>query len=306
LALYPKAGKDPETLVKHADQALYRAKDSQKNCFKFFTTELQEKISRRFSIENSLRIAVETDEIELVYQPQVHLATNKLAGFEVLVRWNNKEMGMISPAEFIPIAEETGLIDQLGEKILERSLQQFSLWQKKFPWLVEDQVKLSINLSPVQLADKTIAEKIISLIQRNSIKPEQVVLELTETALMQNSDRAKVCLEDLSNMGIAIALDDFGTGYSSITYLMDFPVSYLKIDVDFIKKIFFDDHYAKIVKGVIFLAKEIGLFVVAEGVESKEAFNFLIENKCNVAQGYFCGKPYYTNEAEEYLKGLTK
>ena len=270
IACYPLAGQDASTLAKNADIAMYRAKSTGRNKFQYFTNELNESHGRKTTIENGLQFSIERNELSLRYQPQYTVAEQKLAGMEVLVRWNNTELGEVSPGEFIPIAEKSHFITPLGDWIFKEAFQQIAAWQQHNPL----DIIFSINISPVQLTQTTLVKDLKNHIKENKIDPKQIQLELTETAIMSYSAAAENMLHELNALGITISIDDFGTGYSSLSHLKRLPVQALKIDRSFVKDITNDANDAMIVKSVISLAHSLNLGVVAEGVETEQQLQF--------------------------------
>lgn len=284
ISLYPNDGKDVETLVKKADSAMYQAKRNGTNRYQFYYSKQIEKISKKFEVEMHLRRAWEQKEFNLHYQPKLDLATGKIIGVEALIRWQHPEKGIIAPEDFIPLAEETGLIIPMGEWVLRTACLQNKAWQEAgLPSMV-----MSVNLSVRQLYQPNLVEMIRKVLIETALAPKYLELEITESMLMDTEHGLKV-LTKLKEIGIQISLDDFGTGYSSLHYLKDFPLDKLKIDQSFVRNCTKDNHDATIVKTIIAMAHQLKLKVVAEGVELKEHLVFLQRNLCNEAQGYlFC------------------
>lgn len=293
-ALYPKDGTDTSTILKNADSAMYKAKELGKNRFSLFNPEMYLKLERKTTIERILRTAIDNNELSIHYQPQYNAQNNEIFGFEALIRLNSKELGFISPLEFIPIAEETGYITELGKWVLNESCKQGVKWLKagyKFK-------SISINISPVDLQQPDFLENVKNILKDTAINPNIVELEITETVLMQSLDISIDILMKLMDMGIRIALDDFGTGYSSLSYLRKIPINTLKIDKSFIDNITSNKKEESIIKNIIQMAHSMDLKVVAEGVETGEQLSILKERKCDYIQGYYFSRPLPANQIE--------
>jgi diguanylate cyclase (GGDEF)-like protein/PAS domain S-box-containing protein len=297
VALYPKDGIDTNTILKNADSAMYKAKELGKNRFMLFDPEMYLKLERKTCIERILRTAIENNELSINYQPQYDAQNNEIFGFEALLRLNSKELGFISPLEFIPIAEECGYITKLGQWVLKESCRQSVKWLNagyKFK-------SISVNISSVDIQQPDFLENIKEIFQDTGISPNIVELEITETVLMQSLDSSIEILRKLMNMGIRIALDDFGTGYSSLSYLRKIPISTLKIDKSFIDNITSNKKEESIIKNIIQMAHSMDLKVVAEGVETEDQLSILKERKCNYIQGYYFSKPLPASDVEKLL-----
>ena len=297
IALYPKDGADTNTILKNADSAMYKAKELGKNRYMRFDPEMYLKLERKISIERILRTSIENNELSINYQPQYCTQNNEIFGFEALVRLNSEELGFISPLEFIPIAEECGFITKLGEWVLNESCKQSMRW-------INEGYKfnsISINISSVDLQQPDFLENVKDILERTSINPNIVELEITETVLMQSLDNSIEVLNKLMEIGIRIALDDFGTGYSSLNYLRKIPISTLKIDKSFIDNIISNKKEEAIINNIIQMAHTMDLKVVAEGVEREEQLSILKERKCDYIQGYYFSKPLPAGEAEKLL-----
>jgi diguanylate cyclase (GGDEF)-like protein/PAS domain S-box-containing protein len=297
IALYPKDGTDSNTILKNADAAMYKAKELGKNRSVLFDKEMYLKLERKTCIERILRTAIENNELSINYQPQYDTKNNEIFGFESLLRLNSKELGFISPLEFIPVAEECGYITQLGQWVIEESCKQSVKWLDegyKFK-------SISVNISSVDLQQANFLENIKKIINKTSIKPEILELEITETVLMESLDSSISILKKLMDMGIRIALDDFGTGYSSLSYLRKIPINTLKIDRSFIDNITSNQKEESIINNIIQMAHGMELKVVAEGVETKEQLSVLKERDCDYIQGYYFSKPLPASEIEKLL-----
>lgn len=280
--------KDSQELMRDADIAMYRAKANGKNCYAIFTPPMHLSVLKRLNLENDLRQALDRQELSLRYQPIVMLKTGKIVGFEALLRWEHPVQGIISPADFIPIAEEIGLINRIGLWALEQACHQMAIWQETHGC---QQLKMSVNLSPLQLKDPKIVEQILNALATNRLSPEQLTLEITESLLVDNFLATVNLLKDLRFHGIQISIDDFGTGYSSLSYLHRMPVDILKIDKSFIHHRCHDDYNYNIIKTIISLGEQLGLSVIAEGIETPEQLQELIRLGCIQGQGYWFSKP---------------
>jgi len=285
VALYPDDGSDPATLLKHADSAMYRAKEQGRNNFQFFTEELNRAIKERFDLESQLRRALERGQFELHYQPRVQLTTRRIIGAEALIRWHVPGRGMVSPATFIPVAEEIGLIGQISEWVLEAACTQNKRWlDAGLPCSV------SVNISPQQFRGDSLVPLIARILHETRLDSGSLEIEITESTVMHAGERMVEMLHAIKKLGVHIAVDDFGTGYSSLSYLKRFPVDRLKIDRSFVQHIA-DADDAVIVRAIIALGHNLGLKVLAEGVETEEQIAFLRANDCDELQGYYVSKP---------------
>ncbi|HLP99008.1 MAG TPA: EAL domain-containing protein [Sideroxyarcus sp.] len=295
IALYPEHATDIDVLMKNADAAMYRAKEDGRNNFKFFTPEMHFRANQIFSMEKDLRVALEQDQFTLVYQPQVELATGRICGVESLIRWKHPEKGFVSPAEFIPIAEETGQIVAIGEWVLNAACWRMANWQKQgmpeFP--------VSVNLSIRQLRQPNLGDVVARVLKQSGLKPECLELEITEGIMMADTKAAMDFLNRMRDMGVQMSIDDFGTGFSSLSYLKNLPVNKLKIDQSFVRDIETDESDAAIVRSVISLGHRLDMKVIAEGVETQEQLDFLRIRGCDEIQGYFFSRPL---TADDFLK----
>jgi EAL domain-containing protein (putative c-di-GMP-specific phosphodiesterase class I) len=288
-----------EAMMMQADLALYGAKDDGRNCYRFHSQDLDLEVRDRVRVADELRQALEHGDLELYYQPQVELATGRIIGLEALIRWNHQTRGLLTPASFIPIAERTGAILPLGRWIFESACQQLKLWHAEG---IAPPV-LSINVSGVQFKSAAELEREIeeSLI-RWGINPGDIELELTESVLMEATQRHSNTLQNLRQIGTKIAIDDFGTGYSSLKYLTQYPVNRLKLAQEFVFRVTVDYRNAAVVRAAIRLANELGLEVIAEGVETEAQVRFLLGAGCEQAQGYFFSRPVKVERATELLR----
>lgn len=298
IALYPNDGKDIDTLFKCADAAMYLAKQNGRNNYRFFTAEIQSRSARILSLENALRYAQSRGELSLHYQPQISLSDGKIVGVEALIRWHHPEFGMISPVEFIPIAEESGQILLIGEWVMRTAATRMKQWiDMGFPAM-----SVAVNLSAVQFHHAHLSRLVSTIIDEVKLPPWYLEIELTESVAAQNPLHAIETMNELSQKGIRLSIDDFGTGYSSLSYLKRFKVYKLKIDQSFIRDISVDPEDREIVKTIIALGKSLGLKTIAEGVETKEQLDFLKENGCDEAQGYYFSKPLSVTDLEVLLR----
>jgi len=286
IALYPADGDTAETLMRNADTAMYHAKESGRANFQFFSSQMTERVSRRLSTENDLRRALEQGEFTLHYQPLIDLATGRISGAEALLRWPQSDHCLMSPAEFIPIAEDTGLIIPLGEWVLLEACAQAQAWQTRHPGL-----RIAVNLSARQFRQKDLIGMIESVLGETGLAPALLELELTESMLMHHAEETVAILTRLDEMGVHLAIDDFGTGYSSLSYLKRFPIHSLKIDRSFVRDISSDPDDAAIVTAIVAMARSLNLSVTAEGVETEEQAAFLRSLACHQAQGFHLGRP---------------
>ncbi|GIU81492.1 MAG: hypothetical protein KatS3mg006_0556 [Pyrinomonadaceae bacterium] len=288
ISVFPKDCKNAQEAIKNASAALNRAKESKQETWFFFTEELNEKLLRRLEMEMGLRRAIETGELELYFQPKVDIPTAKIIGAEALLRWNHHESGMIMPSDFIPLAEETGLIIPIGDWVLKNAFHQCKIWADKGYNLT-----VSVNLSPQQLREKGFVEKVEKMIRETGVNPMFLELEITETILIKEPEKSAEVLNKLRKLGIKILIDDFGTGYSSLAYLKKLPIDGLKIDKSFIQDISSAafTSSAELVMAIVNLAHNLRLKVVAEGVETENQLKFLRFIRCDEAQGYLFGKP---------------
>ncbi|MEW6520511.1 MAG: EAL domain-containing protein [Thermodesulfobacteriota bacterium] len=297
ITLYPGDGEDVDMLLRNADVAMYHAKEIGRNTFQFFSAQMNQRAMEKLSIETDLKKAVERKELLLYYQPQVDLQTGRLAGVEALVRWLHPRLGMVPPSLFIPIAEETGLIVEVGEWVLQEACRQAVLWQRA--GLVP--VRMGVNISSLQFKQQGLAALVDQVLQQTGLAAGCLELELTESAIMQNVSQVNQTLIELKELGVNLSVDDFGTGYSSMSYLKRFPLDTLKIDRGFVMDITTDANDAAIIKAIIALSKSLGLKTIAEGVETAEQLAFLQKQGCDVIQGFFISMPLPVREAERYL-----
>ncbi|MBM7682800.1 diguanylate cyclase (GGDEF)-like protein/PAS domain S-box-containing protein [Pullulanibacillus pueri] len=286
ISLYPNDGEKIDDLIKKADSVMYQVKKAGRNSYQFYCSKQKDQSFRRLELETQLRKAISRDEFELYYQPKLELTTGKIVGAEALIRWNHPEKGLVSPGEFISIAEESGLIIPLGEWVLRTACMQLRTWQEKGIAPFE----VSVNLSVRQLYQPNLVERVRMILEETRLDPKYLELEITES-MMADSDHCLKVLNELKSLGVKISLDDFGTGFSSLHYLKEAPIDTLKIDQSFVRHCTVDGNDATIVKTVIAMAHQLNLEVIAEGVETKEQLIFLQRQLCNVAQGFLFSRP---------------
>lgn len=297
IALYPSDGSNFETLLQAADAAMYRAKHDGRNCYRFVTPEIQARSARNLELENALRYALRRNELEVYYQPQLDIKSERVIGAEALLRWNHPTMGMVSPAEFISIAEDSGQIVTIGEWVLRRALGQLKSWIEKGG----DPFIMAVNLSAIQFRHPQLVPLVLSILEELQLPAEYLELELTEGIAMENPLHAIELMDELHSHGIRMSIDDFGTGYSSLNYLKQFRIYKLKIDQSFIRDITENSEDKTIVNTIISMAHSLNMITIAEGVETAEQLAVLRENGCNEVQGYYFSKPLPAQEFEEYV-----
>lgn len=298
MAVYPSDGEDAETLMKHADVAMYRAKETGRNNYQFYTPAMNERALERLRLEGDLRLALEHGQFELYYQPQVDLRTGKINGMEALVRWQHPAYGMVAPARFIGLAEETGLIVPLGAWVICAACMQAKAWQDAGL----GELCVAVNLSARQFSQKDMIESIAGVLEACGLPPSCLEIELTESMIMDDVEHAIEILRDLAGLGVKISVDDFGTGYSSLAYLKRLPIDVLKIDQSFVRDISVDPDDAAIVATIISLAHSLRLHVIAEGVETTDQLAFLQGHGCDAMQGYLFSKPLPAADFEALLR----
>ena len=301
IALSATGYENPDDILRDADTAMYRAKDGGKARYALFDTTMHSRAVARLRLENDLRRAIEREEFRVAYQPIIDLETGRLVGFEALARWKHPERGIISPAEFIPLAEETGLIVQVGLQVLEESCRQMREWQLASP--SDAGLTVSVNLSAKQLAQPDLVEQIKQVLHRTGLDPRRLKLEITESVVMENADKATHLLNRLRELGVRLSIDDFGTGYSSLSYLHQLPVDTLKIDRSFVARMGEKDENLEIVRTIITLAGNVGMSVIAEGVETERQKAQLKRLGCQFAQGYLFSPPVDAEAAALLLPG---
>src|SRR6202023_1273484 len=282
IAMYPADGTDVQTLTKNADIAMYLAKEDGKNGFRFFTKDVKAQSIERLMLETGLRHALDRKQLSLHYQPKVDLGTGQITGVEALLRWRHPDLGMLPPMQFIPLAEETGLIVPIGRWVLKEACTQNMLWQHQglMP------VSMAVNLSPRQFMDESLLQDIDEALFASGMPPTLLQLEVTESMVMQNVPRAIKLLDTIRSRGIRLAIDDFGTGYSSMSLMKQFPIETIKIDRSFVRNLPDDCEDQAIAQAIISMGKALGRTVVAEGVETLEQATFLRDRGCDEMQGF--------------------
>jgi diguanylate cyclase (GGDEF)-like protein len=297
VSFYPEHGTDADTLIKHADTAMYKAKEKGGDRFEFYHPDMNFRSLERLHLENHLRKALSQNQITVHYQPIVDLETGQVFGTEALVRWQHPELGLVSPAEFVPLAEETGMIISLGNWVLRTACLQNKRWHDQ-----GHKLSVAVNISMQQFQHPGFIPMIREALEESGLEPNCLTLEITESVAMKNVGFVMNTIEELKRIGVQIAIDDFGTGYSSLSYLKRFRVHTLKIDRSFIRDITTDEDNAAIVTALIAMSQQMKMRSLAEGVETIEQLHFLKEKGCNEVQGYVYSKPLPAEEMEQLLK----
>jgi two-component system NtrC family sensor kinase len=298
ISLYPEDGRDVEALLSSADVAMYRAKAKGRNTHAFYTADMNARTHEFLRLESELRRAIDQNQLELHYQPQIDLASRAVVGAEALIRWRNPERGLISPADFIPLAEETGLIVPIGQWVLQTACSQAKRWQDQgYP-----PISMAVNISGRQFNQPAFVDMLDDIVKNSGLDPRWLELEITESVIMEDVDESIMTLTDLKIHGYHLSIDDFGTGYSSLSYLKRFPISKLKIDQSFVRDIAADENSAAIVSAIIALTKSMDLQIIAEGVETEEQVQFLINKGCFFGQGYLFSRPLPADEFERFCQ----
>jgi EAL domain-containing protein (putative c-di-GMP-specific phosphodiesterase class I) len=296
--MYPGDGEDEQTLMKNADLAMYFAKEEGKNNYQFFSGNTQSQAFERFTIETNLRRALENNELSLEYQAKVDFKTGMITGVEALLRWHNPSLGSVTPTQFIPVAEETGLIVPIGRWVIKTACAQNVAWQREgLP-----HVCVAVNLSLRQLMDDKLLEDIKAALDDSGMAPNLLELEITESMVMHNPARLIAVLTDIKKMGVRLALDDFGTGYSSLAQIKHFPIDTLKVDRSFIRNLPMDSEDRAIIEAIIAMGKTLSLTVVAEGVETMAQDNYLRQLICDEMQGFYFSKPIAPDKFADLLR----
>ncbi|HEX2789954.1 MAG TPA: EAL domain-containing protein [Steroidobacteraceae bacterium] len=298
IALYPQDGSDIEDLLVKADMAMYQAKDQGRNGFAFYGHSMAVRSLGRLELENDLRSAFQSGDFQIFYQPKVELASGAIIGVEALLRWHHATRGWIAPDVFIPVAEETGLIAELGDWVIRESCKQLNVWASEGL----GHLTIAVNVSVQQFARADFVESVLRALWQYGVKPEQLELEITESLLMRNVDDTTACMKRFRAAGVTLSIDDFGTGYSSLGYLRQFPVDSLKIDRSFVKDLHTSDDDAAICAAIIAMARELKLKVIAEGVANAEQLEFLRTHRCDQVQGYLISQPVPVRDLEQLLR----
>ena len=297
IAIYPDDANDMAGLLKHADQAMYIAKANGRNRFAYFTQSMQQEAQEKLTLSNDLRQALEYKELQVYYQPIVELASGRITKAEALLRWNHPEYGMVSPATFIPLAEESGEILEIGKWVFQEAIANIERWQQQFGLIVQ----ISVNVSPVQFNDESTHSVWLNKLMELGLPKKSLTIEITEGLLIKNSPRVKKRLLEFRNSGIEVSLDDFGTGFSSLSYLKQFDIDYLKIDISFIRNLAEDENDRALTEAIIVMAHKLGLKTIAEGVETEGQRDMLLKYGCDYVQGYLYSRPIPANEFEALL-----
>ncbi|MDP2829997.1 MAG: EAL domain-containing protein [Sulfuricellaceae bacterium] len=297
ISVFPFDGATPEDLIKNADAAMYKAKREGKNNIQFYSADLEAEMSDFYRLEQRLKLAIERDEFILHYQPQTELATGRVVAVEALVRWNSPDSGLVPPLQFIPVAEETGLIKAIGEQVLRKACTQWRAW---FDQGIE--LNMAVNVSPIQFRDDAFIGQLEKLLEEMHMPAANLEIEITEGVLMGGAEKALVKLNALHDMGISIAIDDFGTGYSSLQYLKDLPIDCLKIDASFVHGIHVNDKDMAIVRAIEALGRNLQMTTVAEGIEESTHYALLKDIGCTLGQGYFISRPAPADLLEPFLR----
>jgi diguanylate cyclase (GGDEF)-like protein len=298
IAMYPSDGSDVQTLTKNADMAMYLAKEDGKNDFRFFTKEVRNQSIERLTLETALRRALERNQFALHYQPKVDMATGQITGVEALLRWTHPELGVLPPMQFIPLAEETGLIVPIGRWVLKEACAQNMDWQRRGL----RPVSMAVNLSPRQFVDEHLLQDIDEALAASGMSPVLLQLEVTESMVMRNVSRAVKVLDAIQSRGIRLAIDDFGTGYSSMSLMKQFPIDTIKIDRSFVRDLPRDSEDQAIAQAIISMGKALGMTVIAEGVETAEQQAFLRDHACDEMQGFLFSKPLPAQQMADLLR----
>jgi len=298
LSIYPEDGLDAETLIKNADTAMYQAKENGRQSFKFFTPAMNVRAVERQSIEESLRCALDRQEFAVHYQPKINLRTGEIVGAEALMRWTHPIRGSVSPAQFIPVAEECGLILSIGNWVLREACRQARVWLDAGLPLGT----MAVNISAMEFRHEHFLEGVFAALRDSGLDPKYLELELTEGVLMKHAESTESILKALRAAGVQLAVDDFGTGYSSLSYLRRFSIDALKIDQSFVRQITSAPYDTGIVTAVISMGRSLKLRVIAEGVETQEEMAFLQAHQCDEAQGYYFSRPVPAAEFAKLLK----
>jgi EAL domain-containing protein (putative c-di-GMP-specific phosphodiesterase class I) len=281
----------------NADTAMYRAKELGRNNFQFYTPDMHREMQEKLTLQEGLRNALARQEVFLVYQPQIELRSGRVIGVEALIRWRHPTLGMVSPARFIPLAEESGLIVPLGDWVLRTACRQNKAWQDAGL----SRCTVSVNVSAKQFKEGGLIARVDAALTASGLEPQYLGLELTESLLMQDQDKAVAVMHELRAAGVQLSIDDFGTGYSSLSALKSFPIGHLKLDRSFVKDLPHDEDDKAITKAVISLGHQLGMKIVAEGVETAQQLAFLRENGCEEIQGYYFSKPLSAEEMAAFL-----
>ncbi|MFQ3248966.1 MAG: diguanylate cyclase (GGDEF)-like protein [Glaciecola sp.] len=292
VSLFPEHDANPEQLILKADMAMYKAKEEGKNTFEFYNKKLESKAFLQVKIERELREALNANELETFFQPKIELATGRIVGAELLIRWFKADKSSVPPDIFIPVAESTGLITHIGKMVIDSAIKHLKYWHSK--GIVD--LKLAVNLSVIEFQDTDLIQHLIDTVDANEDVGSQLIIELTESIFMEDKDRIRHIMERLSTRGVSFALDDFGKGYSSFSYLQILPIDYLKIDKSFLQNVTRDKQSAAIARTIIDVGHNLELDVIAEGIEDQETLDYVTKERCSMAQGYFLHRPMSSEE----------
>jgi len=298
IVIFPGDGEDSESLLQNAEESMYNVKNEGRNGYQFFKAAIQSSAINRLSMESEMRKAIEREEFVLHYQPQVDTETGKVLGMEALIRWVHPDKGMVPPFQFIPLAEDTGMIVPIGEWVMHEACRQNKVWQDTGL----TGLKVAVNLSARQFSDRQLLSKVGKVLDQTGLHSSFLEMEITESIIMNDIETTITLLERLSEMGMDLAIDDFGTGYSSLSYLKRFPINKLKIDKSFIDDVIKSEDDAKIVAAIIGLSHNLSLKVICEGVEDSDQHNWLRKHKCNEIQGYYFSKPLPASEFDDFVR----
>ena len=301
ISIFPENGLNDEDLIKHADTAMYRAKNLGKNQFQFYKAKMTSEIFEKIIMKQELNDAIKNEEFEVYYQPQIDIKQNRIIGAEALIRWNHKNFGIVYPNDFIPYAEETKLIIPIGKFVLEKACAFMKKLQEE---KILEEGTISVNISNIQIKYDDIVKLIDEELKKSKLSPKFLEIELTENYLMRDTDESLMILTKLKELGINLAVDEFGTGYSSLNYLKQFPLDKLKIDISFISDLPFNKKDAAITKTIIALGKGLDIKTIAEGVETKEQKEFLEKEECDEIQGWFYSKALKEKDFIEFVKNF--
>jgi len=298
ISMFPDDGVDTSLLMKHADIAMYRAKEQGRNHFQFYSEDMGRRVFEHLIVENNLRHALDRNQYLLYYQPQIEIATRRIVGVESVVRWRHPDLGLVSPIDFVPVLEDTGLIVPVGKWILETAC----LFAKRIHREINPEIVMAVNISPKQFCDAELPNYVSSILEQHGVAPQFLEIELTESVLIENNSTIMKNFDMLSKLGVRLALDDFGTGYSSLSYLKRFPIQTLKIDRSFISDVTTNEGDAAIVLAILAISERLKLKVVAEGIETASQAEFLVNNGCGIVQGYFFSPPIPEAEFLHYCQ----
>jgi predicted signal transduction protein with EAL and GGDEF domain len=296
IAVAPQDGPDSDRLLKNADMALYRAKEDGRGTYRFFETEMDARMQARRTLDLELRKAVALEQFEVFYQPLINIASNQISGFEALLRWRHPERGLVAPMEFIPLAEEIGLIGRIGAWVLKQACTEAMNWP--------DGLRIAVNLSPIQFKSGTIVLDVLAALGKSGLPACRLELEITETLLLNDTEATLSTLQQLRELGVHISMDDFGTGYSSLSYLRKFPFDKIKIDRSFIHDMADRPDSIAIVRALTGLGNSLGMSTTAEGVETEEQLQRLRDEGCTEAQGFLISKPKPAREIKDLLQRI--